>query len=138
MNIFNNLLKKIIKLIKNASREELIYQLEGAINIELGNYIYDNNWMDWINKNDSKKPRLNIYCMNTGDGINIYIVDNRYSEIKKDELVFNCKDEIRVELEDELMIGHYHSDDLLWLVLNFEKEIGKMKNRINLYVEKTF
>ena len=76
MNIFNNLLKKIIKLIKNASREELIYQLEGAINIELGNYIFDKNWMDWVNKNDSKKPRLNIYCMNTGDGINIYIAFN--------------------------------------------------------------
>ena len=134
----SNFYKVLLKCMSKAVREELIYQLKGAINIELGNYIYDNNWMDWINKNDSKKPRLNIYCMNTGDGINIYIVDNRYSEIKKDELVFNCKDEIKIELEDKLMIGHYHSDDLLWLILNFEKEIRRMKNKINSYVEKNF
>ncbi len=137
MNIFNNLLKKIIKLIKNASREELIYQLEGAINIELGNYIFDKNWMDWVNKGFPDKPQLNIYCHNTG-GIDVYLVDNRYATVENDNLILNCEDKKFYELLDIFMIGHYHSDDLLWLTLNFEKEIRSMKNQINFYVKKNF
>ena len=134
----SNLLKQFISLIKYAPHQELIYQLKGAINIELGKYIYDNNWMDWVNKSDPTKPRLNIHCLDTGDGINVYIIDNRYVEIKKDKLIFRCKDKELFKIEDKLMISHYHADDLLWVILNFEKEIRLMKNRIKFYVENNF
>lgn len=128
----------INRTLQSVLHEELIYQIQGAIGIELGNYIYDKNWMDWINKNEPSKPQLNIHCLNTGDGLNIFIVDRRYAEVKGNDIIFNCNEEDMFAMEDKLMIGHYHSDDLLWLILNFEKEIRIMKNKINSYIENNY
>ena len=102
MKIFNLL----VKLIRNALHQELLYQLEGLINIEIGTYIYKleecNNIKHYTGNN------LEILFDKGGDGLDVYVLP------EAEELTFDTM--------DKYMIGHYHSDDLLYLIINWEKE----------------
>lgn len=106
MKIFNLFVQRFVRLIRNALHQELLYQLEGLINIEIGTYIYKleecNNIKHYTGNN------LEILFDKGGDGLDIYVLP------KTEELTFDTM--------DKYMIGHYHSDDLLYLMVNWEKK----------------
>ena len=90
---------------KNELYNELLRQIEGLIDIEIGNYAYDNG--------------LELFYDKRG-GIDIY-VDKIGSEDK--------------DIFERYQIGHYHNNDLLYLILYFEKEKQRMLNYINEYIK---
>ena len=91
---------------KNELYNELLRQVEGLIDIEIGNYAYDND--------------LELFYEVLPDCLNIY-VDEIGSEYKN--------------VWDRHQIGHYHDNDLLYLILYFEKEKQRMLNYINEYIK---
>lgn len=122
---------------KNELHEELLTQLKGAINIELGSYIYDNDWMDWVNtfiNKDSDNPKLNIFCDTSSGGIDVILIDDDIIYVKNDIMYFKKEELWSSIVLDFLTLGHYHSEDLLWLIFNFKSEIERMKEEIKLYV----
>ena len=122
---------------KNELHEELLTQLVGAINIELGSYIYDNDWMDWVNtyiNKDSNNPKLNIFCDTSNGGIDVMLIDDDIIYVKNDTMYLRKEELWGSIVLDFLTIGHYHPEDLLWLIFNFKSEIERMKKEIKLYV----
>lgn len=122
---------------KNELHKELLTQLVGAINIELGSYIYDNDWMDWVNtfiNKDSNNPKLNIFCNISDGGIDVMLIDDDINYVKNDIIYFRKEELWGSIVLDFLTIGHYHPEDLLWLIFNFKSEIERMKKEIKLYV----
>ena len=95
----------ITSFIKQCVHEELLDQLEGLINIELGTYIY--NMEEQNNFKHFTKDSLEIFVDRGGNGLDVYVKPMR---------------KIHIDEYDKYMVGHYHSDDLLYLILNWEKE----------------
>lgn len=90
---------------KNELREELIFQIKGLLDIELGNIAYDNGFK--------------LYYEVLSDCINIYV-----DVIESKEEVWNMCE-----------IGHCHIEDLLYLILRFDREKAKMLNRLCDFIE---
>ena len=110
---------------------ELMVQLRGAINADIGEFIYKNHWMDWENERKNNPIQLNVFVyFNINGGFDVYLLDRRYVYEQKGKLQF--KEDTSFFKEDELIIGHYHEDDLLWLILHYEKEIRRMKSQLTL------
>lgn len=97
--------------IQDAVHEELLYQLEGLLNIELGGYLFD-----FETANESHGC-LELDIDRGGNGLDVY--------------VHPSDEQLSFDNEDDYMIGHYHPDDLLFLILNWEKEKQKMKQEID-------
>ena len=90
---------------KNKLYDELVRQIEGLIDIEIGNIAYENGLELFYDKRD---------------GIDIY-VDKIGSEDK--------------DIFERYLIGHYHNNDLLYLILYFEKEKKSMLNYMNKHIK---
>ena len=102
----NRIKRLIVKIGEKAVHKELLYQLEGLISIELNKYLY--NAEESNNIPHYKKDSLELIVDMGGNGLDIYVLPGT------EELTF--------ENMDKYMVGHYHSDDLLYLILNWEKE----------------
>lgn len=63
----------IADLIQKSVHQELIKQIKGLINIEVGNYLYRNKG----------KLNLDLY-IDGNDGIDVYIYDKDFAKITKD------------------------------------------------------
>lgn len=102
----NRIKRFFVKIGERAVHKELLYQLEGLISIELNKYLY--NAEESNNIPHYEKDSLELTIDTGGNGLDIYVLPGT------EELTF--------ENMDKYMIGHYHSDDLLYLILNWEKE----------------
>lgn len=102
----NRIKRFLIRIGEKAVHKELLYQLEGLISIELNKYLY--NAEESNNIPHYEKDSLELTIDTGGNGLDIYVLPGT------EELTF--------ENMDKYMIGHYHSDDLLYLILNWEKE----------------
>ena len=88
-------------------------QIEGLIDIEIGNYLYEKS-----------KSKFSLhYNRWVNGGIDVYIFDEDFCTI-------NDFDKM-----DLLMIEHLHYEDILWFLMNFDKEKVKMKQRVDKYIE---
>lgn len=104
---------------KNIFHQELIEQIEGLINIDIGSYIYN------------LAPKLKLHMESFG-GLDIYIYDEDFAFL--DEYKKICFKTPYWLINDKSMIGHYHSEDLLWLIINYDKEKKKMIEYVNKYI----
>ena len=102
----NRIKRFLVRIGEKAVHKELLYQLEGLISIELNKYLY--NAEESNNIPHYEKDSLELTIDTGGNGLDIYVLP------ETEELTF--------ENMDKYMIGHYHSDDLLYLILNWEKE----------------
>lgn len=102
----NRIKRFLVRIGEKAVHKELLYQLEGLISIELNKYLY--NAEESNNIPHYEKDSLELTIDTGGNGLDIYVLPGT------EELTF--------ENMDKYMIGHYHSDDLLYLILNWEKE----------------
>ena len=107
-------------------RENLLIQIEGLLNIEIGNYIYENG------KDLNLKPFFDMR-----GGADIYIYDDDFARIDEYGNIefkeyFNADG--RLMIDDKSMMGHYHYEDLLWLIMNFKEEKKYMIKRIDEYI----
>ena len=122
--------------IRKAVHDELLFQIEGLLNIELGSYLYDIN--------GSNQPRYELWICNTG-GIDIYLLDPRYVIFDQEGVEFIDNEECGFsphhykyyDTQDWCMVGHYHSDDLIYLILNWKSEVQQMKQEMNRIMEIT-
>lgn len=96
---------------------ELMWQIKGALNIDIGNYLFIKAGIDLYYEGDYE--------------LNIYINDRKY--VIPDSCGFIDIDNI--EIERKIHIGHYHADDLLWLLIHYESEKNKLLKRVNEYIE---
>ena len=106
---------------------QLEKQIIGALDIELLEYLF------------KKGVSSHIYSMhynrNLNGGIDVYIFDKTL-EGKKFKI--NPKTDWLDPDPDYECYGelyHLHPEDLLWFILNWDKEIKKIKKRINEYFE---
>ena len=97
----------------NAIHAELLSQVKGALSIELHSHWYS---LDKRYQNE-KVSSTEVLIVDTG-GIDIFIDDNKYEDIYEDP-------------RWDTQIGHYHSTDLLWLILHWDTEIAKMKSKMD-------
>ena len=121
---------------KNIKREKKICgeiysfvadQIEGLIDIEIGNYLYEES-----------NGKLSLhYDRWTNGGIDVYIYDNQFCEINKWDKIDFTKEDINMPLpiDDMLMIEHLHYEDILWFIMNFKEEKKEMIKRIDRYIE---
>lgn len=102
-------------------------QIEGLLDIEIGNYIYENG------QHLNLKPFFDMR-----NGADIYILDEDFAEIDEYNML-DFKKAFHIfgdfELEDKSMIGHYHYEDLLWLIMNFKEEKKYMIKKIDEYID---
>lgn len=126
---------------ENEFHQELIEQIKGLINIDIGCYLYN------------VAPDLELHIESYG-GIDIYIFDKDFAYLDEYKQI-NFKEQSSLNIrpfhesiepmpikfkvpywiiDDKSMIGHYHREDLLWLIMNYEKEKEKMIKQINGYV----
>lgn len=116
----------IADLIQKSVHQELIKQIKGLINIEVGNYLYRNKG----------KLNLDLY-IDGNDGIDVYIYDKDFAKITKDNQ-FYFKEYFETNnglmIDDKSMLGHYHSDDLLYLLMNFKEEKKNMRKNVDEYI----
>ena len=98
-------------------------QIEGLIDIEIGNYLYE--------ESDGK---LSLhYDRWANGGIDIYIYDNQFCKINKwDKIDFIT---IPTSIDAMFMIEHLHYEDILWFIMNFKEEKKEMIKRIDRYIE---
>lgn len=102
----NRIKRFLIRIGEKAVHKELLYQLEGLISIELNKYLY--NAEESNNIPHYKKDSLELIIDTGGNGLDIYVLPGT--------------EEPTFENMDKYMVGHYHSDDLLYLILNWGKE----------------
>lgn len=114
---------------ENEFHQELIEQIKGLINIDIGCYIHN------------IESDLELHIEGSG-GIDIYIYDKDFAYLDEYKQI-NFKEHIQVPryfhvpvwiIDDKSMIGHYHREDLLWLIMNYDKEKGKMIKHVNEYI----
>lgn len=105
---------------ENKIHKELLTQIEGLLNIDIGNYIYN------IGADLNLKPYMVVK-----NGIDIYINDEDYIKIDK----YGFVDIDNGDMEKKLMIGHYHYEDLLWLLMHYNEEKKYMIKKIDEYVD---
>lgn len=106
----NRIKRFFVKIGEMAVHRELLYQLEGLISIELNKYLY--NAEESNNIPHYEKDSLELVIDMGGDGLDIYVLPGT------EKLTF----ENTFDNMDKYMVGHYHPDDLLYLILNWEKE----------------
>lgn len=99
-------------------------QIEGLIDIEIGNYLY--------NKTDALTTKLHYDRWQNG-GIDVYIYDSEFCKIDKYDKIDFVEEPFGID--DILMIEHLHYEDILWFLMNFDKEKEKMKQRVDEYIE---
>lgn len=107
---------------ENTIREELQYQLKGLIDIEIGNYLYENNL------------GLHTEIIN---GVDVYIYDKDFAYINHYNMIDFIPPNFMFKglyIDDISLIGHYHSDDLLYLIMNFKTEKEAMLKKIDKYI----
>ena len=101
----------------------VVDQIEGLIDIEIGNYLYE--------ESDGK---LSLhYDRWAKGGIDIYIYDNQFCQIDK----WNKIDFITIptSIGDMFMIEHLQYEDILWFIMNFKEEKKEMIKKIDRYIE---
>lgn len=98
-------------------------QIEGLIDIEIGNYLYE-----------KAKSKFSLhYNRWVNGGIDIYIFDEDFCTINDfDKIDFTTEP---FDIDDLLIIEHLHYEDILWFIMNFKEEKKKMIKRIDQYIE---
>ena len=100
-------------------------QIEGLIDIEIGNYLYE--------ESDGK---LSLhYDRWAKGGIDIYIYDNQFCQIDKWDKIDFTQKYIDAPLPNMLMLEHLHYEDILWFIMNFKEEKKEMIKKIDRYIE---
>ena len=105
---------------------QLEKQLIGALDIELLGYLFKKGMSTYIYSIH--------YNRNLNGGIDIYIFDRHLYERKFeiDPKTDRLTPDPDYETYGELY--HLHPEDLLWFILNWNKEIKRIKKRINEYL----
>ena len=96
----------------------VVDQLIGLFEIDFGNYLYFETGLylhydRWAN-----------------GGLDIYIFDPDYCFTNRWDKIDFYVDGV----DDILLIEHLHSDDILYFILNYQKEKTKIKKRIQEYI----
>lgn len=107
----------------------LVDQIEGLINIEIGNYLYE--------ESDSQ---LSLYFNRwTNGGLDVYIYDDKYSYINnynKLDMKLDIMPIIkRFNIDDMILLEHLHYEDMLWFIMNFKEEKKHIIKRIDEYIK---
>ena len=105
----------------NAMLDFLRTQIKGYIDREVGAVAYE-------------------YGLSVGydDVMNVWIYDPEFCEYIDEsdgEMVLKY-DRVDFETENDLMLGHYHIEDLLWLMTNIKEETFKMGLDVRSYARK--
>ncbi len=97
-------------------------QIEGLIDIEIGNYLYEKS-----------KSKFSLhYNRWVNGGIDVCIFDEDFCKINDfDKMDFTVEP---FGIDDLLMIEHLHYEDILWFLMNFDKEKVKIKQRVDEYI----
>ena len=111
--------ERISNLIQESINRYLINQIKGYIDIEVGNLAYQYG--------------LGVGYHTGHGGIDIFINDPKYCDQRSDDPLLFLKG-YEDEKYDELMIGHYHQEDLLWLVTNIKDECFKLQCDLRHYL----
>lgn len=111
--------------IKNCGElySSLVDQIEGLLDIEIGNYIYEET-------NDKLSIHINRYL---NGGLDIYIYDQDFCILNDFDMI-DFNQDIN-NIDDILMIEHLHYEDILWFIMNFKEEKKEMIKRIDRYIE---
>lgn len=97
--------------VTSAINEYMIMQIKGYLDIAVGNI--------------ACQYGLDIGYHTGHGGIDVFINDSKYCDQSSRDPMYFLKG-FEDEKYDELMIGHYHHEDLLWLVMNIKDESFKM------------
>ena len=97
--------------------KELLWQIKGLLNIDIGNYLFEKAGIDLYYEGDYE---LNIYINDSK-----YVIPDKYGYVDVND----------IEIERKIFIGHYHADDLLWLLIHYETEKNKLLKRVDEYLE---
>lgn len=113
---------------ENELHKELLIQIKGLLEIEIGNYIYEKGG----------KYNLELHIDNY-DGIDAYVFDRLYSSINKyGNLEFDdyfMDTGTGLTIDDLSMIAHYHYEDLLYLLMNYQNEKKRILKKVDNYIE---
>lgn len=117
--------------------KEFFIQLKGLLESIIGNHLYEleeyHHYEHWDYKNN-----LRLWISDTSSSFDIYVLDPHYAEYDRDletvrfkereECGFVGHERVKVgneyryygDTQDWCMIGHFHSDDILLLLLEWE------------------
>lgn len=112
---------------EKSMHEELLIQLKGLIEIELGDYI----------NNDIKESKLKLH-IETYNGLDIYVLDDDFGFIDNYNSIHFYAENFMFKglyIDDISLVGHYHYEDLLYLILNFKEEKKQIIKNIEKYIE---
>lgn len=101
----------INKLVEKTINNYLLKQIKGYLDITVGNVAYQYG--------------LDIGYHTGHGGIDVFINDTKYCDRSSRDPIYFLKG-YEDEEYDNLMIGHYHKEDLLWLIMNIKDESFKM------------
>lgn len=117
--------------------KEFFIQFKGLLESVIGNHLYDLEEYHHYEHYDFER-NLRLWVADRGGSFDIYVLDPHYAEYDKDmetvyfkeneECGFVGHERVKVgdryayygNTEDWCMIGHFHSDDLLLVVLEWE------------------
>lgn len=133
---------------ENHFHQELLNQVIGMVENEIGGYLFElqNKAQVSLWGNDS----LQLWFSEDGAGFDVYVLDPAYVEFdvssmraihfkENNECGFSpcwyfLGDEVYsfyyTSTEDWSMIGHYHGNDLLHIVVSWEEEKRQLKNHV--------
>lgn len=93
-------------------------QIQGLIEIEVGNYLYSKGI-----------PASYIHFDRwSNGGIEVYIFDEEIASLDK-------RGKIQTDYEDILLLAHLHYEDMLYFILNFGKEKKRMFEYVDRYLK---
>lgn len=117
--------------------DEFYIQFKGLLESVIGNHLYDLEEYHHYEHYDFER-NLRLWVTDRGSSFDVYVLDPHYTEYDKDmetvyfkeneECGFVGHERVKVgdryayygNTEDWCMIGHFHSDDLLLIVLEWE------------------
>lgn len=135
---------------ENHFHQELLNQVIGMVENEIGGYLF--RLQDKTQVSLWGDDSLQLWFSEDGAGFDVYILDPAYVEFDTRSMrAVHFKDNKECDfsprwyfLDDETgdysfhysdteewcMIGHYHGDDLLHIIVNWEEEKRQLKNHV--------
>ena len=83
------------------------------------------------------KANFDIF-IDTRNGLDVYVYDKDFAYINRYESISFIPPNLKfnsIYIDDISLIGHYHPEDLLYLLINLKKEKEKMFKRIDNYIK---
>jgi len=144
---------------QRAVHDELLVQLDGLLEIEIGNYVFEKLEANGIERTFPSKDEIStpeLWVSTAGGGLDVFVLDPRYVTVgdfmrtvsfkANEECGFISKvikmphrEGVFYDADDWCMIGHYHPDDLLYLILHWQERKEEMREEadriLDAYIE---